>query len=90
MTAARHPQERARDEWIGRSADARVASIRRVIRSHRFLPLPGARACGSASGILRMAAERVADGREARYAVRPAAACTHAGAERSGCPMALT
>ncbi len=64
-------QLRARDEWTGWSADARAADIRRVIRNHRFLLLPGVRVHGLAPEIPRMAAPRVADDREARHSVRP-------------------
>jgi len=77
-------QLRARDEWIGWSADARAASIGRVVRNHRYLPLPGVRVHGLASGIPRMAADTVADDWEARYSVRPVAACTHVGPEHDG------
>ncbi len=77
-------QLRARDEWIGWSADARAANIRRVICNHRFLLLGGVRVHGLASEVLRMAARRVADDWEARYSVRPVAACTHVGPEHSG------
>ncbi len=75
---------RARDEWIGWSADARAANIGRVIRNHRYRPLPGVRVHGLASGILRMAADTVADDREARYSVRPVASYTHVGPAHSG------
>ncbi len=45
---------------------------------------PGVRVDGLASEVLRMAAARVADGREARYPVRPVASRTHVGPEHSG------
>ncbi len=77
-------QLRARDEWIGWSADARAANIARVICNHRFLLMSGVRVHGLASLVLRMAAERVAGDWEARYAVRPVVAYTHVGAEHSG------
>jgi len=77
-------QLRARDEWIGWSADARAANIGRVICNHRFLLLPGVRVHGLASQILRMAARQVADDWETRYSVRPVAAYTHVGPEHSG------
>ncbi len=57
----------ARDAWTGWPPGARAASTGRVVRSHRFLPLPGVRVYGLAPEVLRMAAARVADGREARY-----------------------
>ena len=74
----------ARDRWIGWSAGARAANIGRVVRDHRFLPLPGVRVYGLASEVLRMAAARVADDWEARYSVRPVAAYTHVGPEHGG------
>ena len=77
-------QLRARDEWIGWSADARAANIGRVLCNHRFLLLPGVRVPALASQILRMATQRVADDWESRYSVRPVAAYTHVGAEHSG------
>lgn len=58
---------RARDKWIGWSADALVANIRRVIFNHRFLLLPGFRAGGLASRALRIVARRATR--------NPAAAC---------------
>ena len=77
-------QLRARDEWIGWSADARAANIGRVLCNHRFLILPGVRVHALASQILRMATQRVADDWESRYSVRPVAAYTYVGAEHSG------
>ena len=77
-------QLRARDKWIGWSADARAANIGRVICNHRFLLVPGVRVHGLASQVLRMAAERITDDWEARYAVRPVVAYTHIGPQHSG------
>ncbi len=74
----------ARDRWIGRSADALAADIRRVVRDHRFPVLPGVRVHGPAPHVPPMAADRVADDREARYSVRPVAARTHVGKEHTG------
>ncbi len=74
----------ARDRWIGWTPGARAASTGRVVRSHRFLLLPGVRVYGLASEVPPMAAARVAEDREARYPVRPVAACTHVGPEHSG------
>ncbi len=68
---------RARDEWIKWSAVARAANIGRVICGHRFLLLPGVRVYGLASRVLRMAAERIADDWEARYARRAPGRPTH-------------
>ena len=77
-------QLRARDEWIGWTADARAANIGRVLCNHRFLILSGVRVHALASQVLRMATQRVADDWESRYSVRPLAAYTHIGAEHSG------
>ena len=77
-------QLRARDEWIGWSADARAANIRRILCCHRFLVLPGVRVHGLASQVLRMATKGVADDWESRYSVRPVAAYTHVSANHSG------
>ena len=77
-------QLRARDEWIGWSADARAANIERVLCNHRFLLLPGVRVYALASRVLGMATQRLADDWESRYRVRPLAAYTHVGAEHSG------
>ncbi len=75
---------RARDEWIGWSADALAANIGRVICNHRFLIMPGVSVYGLASETLCMAAARVADDWENRYSVRPVAAYTHVGREHDG------
>ena len=77
-------QLRARDAWIGWSADARAANIGRIVCNHRFLLLPGVRVYALASEVLRMAARRVADDWETRYSVRPVAAYTHVGPEHDG------
>ena len=77
-------QLRARDEWIGWSADARRDNIGRVICNHRFLLLPGVRVHGLASRVLRMAARRVADDWESKYSLRPVLAYTHVGRQHSG------
>ncbi len=75
---------RARDNWIGWSADARAANIERVICNHRFLLLPGVRVHGLASRALRVAAQRVAGDWHARYSAQPVAVYTHIAAEYSG------
>ena len=77
-------QLRARDAWIGWSADARAANIGRIVCNHLFLLLPGVRVYALASEVLRMAARRVADDWEIRYSVRPVAAYTHVGPEHDG------
>ena len=77
-------QLRARDDWIGWSADARAANLGRVLCNHRFLLLPGVRVYGLASRVLCMATQRVADDWESRYLLRPLAAYTHVDAEHSG------
>jgi len=48
-----------RDRWIGGSADARIAPLGRVIRTHRFWLLPSVRVAGRASQVLRQAAPRL-------------------------------
>ncbi len=52
-------QLRARDAWIGWSADARADNLGRVICNHRFLVLPQVRVQGLASRALRLASARV-------------------------------
>ena len=76
--------QQARDTFIGWSADARAANLPRLICNHRFLLLPGVRVHGLASGVLRMAGERVAQDWEAAYGVRPVLAFTYIGANYSG------
>ncbi len=60
---------KARDEWIGWSADARAAHLERVLCNHRFLLLP--RIHGLNSRVLQMATERIAGDWSAAYAARP-------------------
>ena len=62
----------ARDEFVGWSADARVANLRRMINNNRFLLLPGVRVHGLASYVLGLAATRLPGDWEAAYGVRPA------------------
>ena len=56
--AAASWHQKARDEWIGWSADARAAHLGLVLCNHRFLLLP--RIHGLASRVLEMATDRVA------------------------------
>ncbi len=62
---------RARDAFIGWSADALAANLDRVVYNQRLLLLPGVRVHGLASRVLGMATERVAGDWEAKYGVRP-------------------
>lgn len=54
-------QRGPRDDVVGRSADAHVANIGRVVFDHRISLLPGVRVRGLASTVLRPATERIAD-----------------------------
>ena len=76
--------QKARDEFIGWSADARAANLSLVINNHRFLLLPGVRVYGLASRVLAVAAERVATDWEAAYAARPVMAYSYVGPEHAG------
>ena len=74
--------QKARDNWIGWSADARAAHLALVLCNHRFLLLP--RIHGLASRVLGMATERIAGDWSAAYAVRPVLAYTYVSPEHSG------
>ena len=74
--------QKARDDWIGWSGDARVANLGAVICNHRFLVL--ARVHGLASRVLGLAAARVADDWASVYGVRPVLAYTYVGPEHGG------
>ena len=74
--------QKARDEWIGWSADARAAHLERVLCNHRFLLLP--RIHGLASRVLQMATERIAGDWSAAYAARPVLAYTYVSPEHAG------
>ena len=63
--------QRARDEFIGWSTDARIANLSLLINNHRFLLLPGVRVHGLASRVLALAAGRVAADWEARLQDAP-------------------
>ncbi len=76
--------QKARDEFIGWSADARAANLGKVVNNHRFLILPGVRVHGLASCALDLAARRVAADWEAAYGVRPAMAYTYVGPGHCG------
>ena len=74
--------QKARDEWIGWSADARAAHLGLVPCNHRFLLLP--RIHGLASRVLGMATERIAGDWSEAYAARPVLACPYVSPEHSG------
>ena len=64
--------QKARDEFVGWSADARVANLELMVNNHRFLLLPGVRVRELASCVLNLAATRLPGDWEATYGVRPA------------------
>ena len=76
--------QKARDEFIGWSADARAAQLRLVVNNQRFLLLPGVRVHGLASRVLGLAAKRVAVDWEAAYKVRPVMAYSYVGPDHAG------
>ena len=76
--------QKARDEFIGWSADARAANLSLLINNHRFLLLPGVRVYGLASRVLAVAADRVAADWEAAYKARPVMAYSYVGPEHAG------
>ena len=76
--------QKARDDFIGWSADARAANLSLVINNHRFLLLPGVRVHGLASQVLAVALERVAADWHAAYKVRPVMAYSYVGPEHAG------
>ncbi len=80
--AAASWHQKARDEWIGWSADARAAHLGLVLCNHRFLLLP--RIHGLASRVLEMATDRVAGDWSEAYATRPVLAYTYVGPEHAG------
>ncbi len=77
-------QLRARDAWIGWSADARADNLGRVICDHRFLVLPQVRVQGLASRALRLASARVATDWQDRYQLRPQAVYTYVASDQTG------
>ena len=76
--------QKARDDFIGWSADARTANLSLLINNHRFLLLPGVRVYGLASRVLAVVAERVAADWDAAYAARPVMAYSYVGPEHAG------
>ncbi len=76
--------QKARDDFIGWSADARVANLSLLVNNHRFLLLPGVRVHGLASRVLELAAARVAADWEAVHGVRPLMACSYVGPGHAG------
>ena len=76
--------QKARDEFIGWSADARAAQLRLMVNNHRFLLLPRVRIHGLASRVLELAASRVAIDWETAYKVRPVMAYSYVGPDHAG------
>ncbi|MDE0578390.1 MAG: IS4 family transposase [bacterium] len=76
--------QKARDRFIGWSADARAANLSGVVNNHRFLILPGVRVHGLASRALELAADRVASDWESSNGVRPVMAYTYVGPGHGG------
>ena len=74
--------QKARDERIGWSADARAAHLGLVPCNHRSLLLP--RIHGLASRVLGMATERIAGDWSEAYAARPVLAYPYVSPEHSG------
>ena len=74
--------QKARDEFVGWSADARVANLQRMVNNNRFLLLPGVRVHGLASHVLDLAATRLPGDWEAAYGVRPLMAYTYVSPDR--------
>ena len=82
--AAANCQLKPRDDFIGWSADARLANIGLAVCNSRFLILPSVKVRGLASLALRLGAERVAGDWEAKYGARPALAYSFTGPGQSG------
>ena len=76
--------QKARDDFIGWSADARALNLPLAINNHRFLLLPGVRVHGLASRVLELAAGRVAADWEAAYTARPVLAYSYVGPDHAG------
>ena len=76
--------QKARDDFIGWSADARALNLPLAINNHRFLLLPGVRVHGLASRVLELAAGRVAADWEAAYRARPVLSYSYIGPEHAG------
>ena len=72
----------ARNEFVGWSADARVANLRRMVNNYRFLP--GVRVHGLASRVLDLAATRLPGDWEAAYGLHPLMAYTYVSLDHSG------
>ena len=77
-------RQRARDAFIGWSADARAANLGLLVENHRFLILPGARVRNLASRVLSLAARRLPEDWEALAGERPLAVYTYVSPEHRG------
>ena len=76
--------QRARDEFIGWSADARAAHLGQVLNNIRFLILPRVRVAGLASSALAQAARRLPEDWKAETGVSALMAYTYVGAQHRG------
>ena len=76
--------QKARDGFIGWSADARVANLGHVVNNDRFLLLFGVRVDNLASHVLALATARLGDDWHAAYGICPVAVYTYVGPDRSG------
>ena len=76
--------QRARDDFVGWSTDARIANLSLLINNHRFLLLPGVRVHVLASRVLILAAARAVADWQAAYRVRPVMVYSYVGPEHAG------
>ena len=76
--------QRTRDEFIGWSAEARVANLDQVVNNQRFLMLPGVRVPGLASQVLGLACGRVASDWQRDYNTEPVLVYTYVSTDYAG------
>ncbi len=76
--------QKARDAFIGWSAEARVAHLDKVINNQRFLILPSVRVPELASHVLGQAIRQVGEDWHAVYGVRPLMAYTYVDPAHKG------
>ena len=82
--AAASWHQKARDDFIGWSAQARVANLGHVVNNDRFLLLPGVRVDSLASHALALTTARLGGNWEAAHGVRPLVAYSYVGPDRPG------
>ena len=82
--AAAGCQPGPRDDFVGWSADTRMANIGLAVCKSRLPVVPGVRVRGLASRAPRLAAERVAGDWEEKRGSRPALAYSFTGPDHSG------